>query len=180
MLVCFSFHTITPTGTSVFCTRGSRSLTLVSACWFCFELRKRERQTDRERSTHMLVLGLLSADLKEELILRNEKIQLVWFLARQSTSHDQNSHVSGDLWRWEASWWFTAPETGPKSGNYRVEILGNRYFLFPGVNLLSLRPDNIPQSDELPAQSLLRGHCEWLNEQCFGGWDSEDQVEDSG
>lgn len=57
-----------------------------------------------------------------------KKTQLVWFLARQSTSHDQNDQVSGDLWRWENSWWFTAPETGPKSGNCGVEILGNKYF----------------------------------------------------
>ena len=135
------------TVTSVFCTRGPLSLTWVSSCRFCFEL----RETDRERSMHMLVLRLLSADLKKELTLRNEKIQLVWFLARQSTSHDQNGQVSGDLWRWEGSWWFTAPETGPKSGNCGVEILGNRYFLFTGVNLLPLWPDNIPQSDEFPA-----------------------------
>lgn len=68
-----------PTVTSMFCTRRPHSLTLVSSCHFCFELRKRE--TDRERSTHMLVPRLLSADLKKELTLRNEKIQLVWFLA---------------------------------------------------------------------------------------------------
>lgn len=45
----------------------------------------------------MLVLRLLSADLKKELTLRNEKIQLVSFLARQSTSHERNAQVSGDL-----------------------------------------------------------------------------------
>lgn len=72
---------------------------------------------ERDRSTHMLVLRRPSADLKKELTLRREKIQLVWFLARQSTSHDQNGQVSGDLWRWEDSWWFTAPEMRPKSEN---------------------------------------------------------------
>lgn len=138
-----------PTAISVFCTSGSHSLPSVSSRRFCFEVRKRE--TGRERSTHIWVLRLLSADLKKELTLRNKKIQLVWFLARQSTSHDQNGQVSGGLWRWEDSWWFTAPETGPKSGNQGVEIIGNRYFLFTGLNLLPLWPDNIPQGDELPA-----------------------------
>lgn len=122
-------------------------------------------ERDRERSTHMLVPRLLSADLKKELTLRNEKIQLVWFLARQSTSHNQNGQVSGDLWRWEDSWWFTAPEPGPKSGNCGVKILGKRYFLFTGVNLLPLRPDNTPRRDELQhsiVAALLVQMTEWV------------------
>lgn len=152
-----------PTGTGVFCTRGSDIGEFMLILFWV------EKETDRERSTHMLVLRLLSADLKKELTLRNKKIQLVWFLARQSTSHDQNGQVSGDLWRWEDSWWFTAPETGPKSGNCGVEILGNRHFLFTSKNLLPLWSDNIRQSDELPALYCIAGVNDQMNSALAGG-----------
>jgi len=99
----------------------------------------------------MLVLRLPSADLKKELTLRYEKIQLVWFLARQSTSHDQNGQVPGDLWRWETAGALQHLKQGTNEGIVELRTLGTDTFFLPVLNLLTLWPANIPQSDELPA-----------------------------
>lgn len=50
-----------PTTVSVGCPSKSHCLPSVCSCWVCFEL----RHMDRERSTHMEVQRLLSADLKK-------------------------------------------------------------------------------------------------------------------
>lgn len=55
-----------PTTVSVGCPSKSHCLPSVCSCWFCFEL----RHMDRERSTHMVVQRLLSADLKKGIDIK--------------------------------------------------------------------------------------------------------------
>lgn len=58
--------TSVPTMVSVGCPSKSPCLPSVCSCWFCFEL----RHMDTERSTHVVVQRLLSADLKKGIDIK--------------------------------------------------------------------------------------------------------------
>lgn len=92
--------------------------------------------------------------------------------------HDQN-RVSGDLWRWEDSWWFTAPETGPKSGNCGVESLGNRYFfvLVKTFCLCCLTPHQKVVSFHLSITAAVLLQMTERAVICWEGWGSTNRRE---